>query len=51
MSWVNQLIEMVHERGYFASNSQKQEVIELFKSGRAYFEKVAAKGTEFGDRE
>ena len=43
--WIDQLIDMVRERGKYASEEQRQEVIELFREGRAYYEKVAAEGS------
>ena len=42
VEWIDQLIGMVEQRGRYASDDQKQEVITLFKKGRAYYEKVAA---------
>ena len=42
VEWIDQLIGMVEQRGSYASDDQKQEVITLFKKGRAYYEKVAA---------
>ena len=44
VSWIDQLIDMARERGKYASEEQQQEVIELFRKGRAYYEKVAAEG-------
>ena len=43
VEWIDQLIGMVEEHGRYASNDQKQEVIALFKKGRAYYEEVAAR--------
>ena len=43
VEWIDQLIGMVEQRGRYASDDQKQEVITLFKKGRAYYEKVAAR--------
>ena len=42
--WIDQLIDMARERGKYASEEQRREVIELFRKGRAYYEKVAAEG-------
>ncbi len=43
VEWIDQLIGMVEQRGRYASDDQKQEVIGLFKKGRSYYEKVAAR--------
>ena len=43
--WIDQLIDMARQRGKYASGEQRQEVIELFRKGRAYYEKVAAEGS------
>ena len=43
VEWIDQLIGMVEDRGRYASDDQKQEVIALFKKGRSYYEKVAAR--------
>ncbi len=43
--WIDQLIDMARQRGKYASDEQREEVIELFRKGRAYYEKVAAEGS------
>ncbi len=42
VNWIDQLIAMVEKDGRFASAAQKQEVVALFRKGRAYYEKVVA---------
>ena len=42
VEWIDQLIARAQKRGRYASDAQRQEVIALFKQGRAYYEKVAA---------
>jgi hypothetical protein len=44
VEWVDQLIARIQKRGRYASDAQRQEVVALFKKGRAYYEKVAAEG-------
>ena len=44
VEWVDQLIARVQKRGRYASDAQREEVVTLFKKGRAYYEKVAAEG-------
>ena len=44
VAWVDQLISRVQDKGRFASEEQRQEVVALFKKARAYYEGVAAEG-------
>ena len=44
VTWVDQLISRVQDKGRFASEEQRQEVVALFKKARAYYEGVAAEG-------
>ena len=45
VNWIDQLIDMARQRGKYASEEQRQEVIELFRESRAYYERVAAEGS------
>ena len=43
--WIDQLIDLVEERGRFSKEQQKQEVFSLFRKAREYYEKVAQTGS------
>ncbi len=40
VQWIDKLIAMASTRGKYASEAQKEEVIALFRKGRAYYEAV-----------
>ncbi len=44
VEWVDQLITRVQDKGRFASEDDRREVVTLFKKARAYYEGVAAQG-------
>ena len=44
VDWIDQLIAKIETRNRFASAEQKQEVVELFKKARAYYQGIAAQG-------
>jgi hypothetical protein len=43
VEWIDELIAMAEKQGRYQNEEQKQEVLALFRQGRAYYERVAAR--------
>jgi hypothetical protein len=41
VAWIDKLIGSVNQRGRYASEAQRQEVIDLFRKGQDYYRQVA----------